>query len=183
MKATKREWVQRLRTIDQLDYGVLPDVLISALWDAVEKIKPLDRAVDGTRASLAKKYAWTKDGQAQTLQSVRRRVQENMGSEVGETTGRSEGEVQEAGQEAVQERVRELTAEYLQVQVREETTILVEDTEAFREAMEDILEETVALDVETVPLREAVTSGVPMGDLQEVAGWIIERKPAGSAAE
>jgi len=156
MKATKREWLTRQKVINSLEYAKLSDPLLSALWDAVEQIKPIQQATSNTRQSLAEKYALHKDGEVQT----RRKLAEAMkGDEEDEPPSELEA----------------LLGDYLQVETRQ-GTILVEQEEAFREAMNDHLDEVVDLDIVPVNLSVALESEASMGELQQAVGWIIESK-------
>jgi len=156
MEATKREWLQRQQMINNLQYVALSDALLTALWDAVEEIKPIQASVRQLRHSLAEKYALIEDGEPQTREGV-----------IAEMTDEDE---------ETPEHIEVVLDDYLQVQVgRGGRTILVEQEEEFREAMNDALDETVDLDVVTVPLKDALRgSRANMGELQETIGWIID---------
>lgn len=156
MKATKREWLTREKVINNLQYAKLSDGLLSALWDAVEQIKPIQQATSNTRQSLAEKYALLEDGEVQT----RRKLAEAMqGDEDDEPPSE----------------LNALLEDYLQVETRQ-GTILVEQEEAFRDAMNEHLDEVVDLDIAPVALSVALRSEASMGELQQAVGWIIESR-------
>lgn len=163
MKATKREWIRRQQIIDQMRYDRLTDRLVSALWDAVEKIKPIQQSVQNARQSLAKKYALRDDnGEVQTKKSLVAEIKGDSTSEGNE--GTPAGEVEAA------------IADYTEVQTQRGTTILVKDPDQFEEAVREILQEEVDLDINAVPLQEALNTGASMSDLITTVGWIIETR-------
>jgi len=161
MKATKQKWLERQEMINNLNYSIFSDPLLAALWDAVEQIKPVQASVRQLRQSLAQKYALMENGEVQTRQGL-----------IQDITGDGEDPP---------EHVDVLLEDYLEVQTRQ-ATILVEQEEDFREAMQEALGETVDLDVVTVPLWEALQgSELSMGELHGTVGWIIESRATSHA--
>jgi len=159
IEATKQTWLFRQNVIDNIDHTRLSDALIAACWDAVSEIRPIQKGVQQTRQSLLQKYAMTESGEVQTAQSMREEL----------LNVDPEGEGEDEADAALQE----ILADTGTVQAQG-GRVLMEDKAAFEDALEDALEETVTIDVVQVPKQEALASDLPMSQLQEHFGWLIE---------
>jgi len=157
--ATKQDWLLRQRVIDNINHSRLSDPLIAACWDAVSEIRPIQKSVQEMRQSLLEKYAMKEGGEVQTVEKVREDLLD----------ADSEGEGEEEADLALQE----ILSDTGTVQTQQ-GRVLMEDKAAFEGAVEDALQETVTLDVVTVPVQEALESDLPMSALQEHFGWLIE---------
>jgi len=164
--ATKREWIRRLNLLDAIEPSQLSDALIRASWDALQEMRPVQKAIQETRSALAKKYAMTdKEGTPQT----KRMLQEELMGEEDEEDGQpSEDEQTEVG-----DVLEDILADHDTVQAQE-GIIVLEDSEGFEEAMGETLDEEETLDIPQVPLGEATDSEIGMVGLQEIFGWLIE---------